>query len=104
MSHNVAYMYSNSTELGPAELISDSLAAFGSGPGVKLSISNGIGWYISTGQSFGFVNGGDGPELNTADTAITNGQYRLSLHYEQSVTGGYRCCNMQDLNSNTSQE
>ena len=63
-------------------------------------LSNGVYWYNSVGQSFGFA-ASSSISLNSADTESDQCAYRLSWHVDQS-DGGYRAGCTTGLNSASS--
>jgi hypothetical protein len=69
--------------------------------------SNGVGWYYSSGYSWGFAPGGEAVNRDSCDYnegAQTNADKRLCWHTQSSsISSGYRCGN-NDLNGGTSWE
>ena len=84
------------------------LGAFGSSSEIQTRtlqnvphFSNGVNWYLTPGQSFGFLDSRASLDQNSADTRWDYSESRLSWHLD-TYNGGYRAGAYASLNDDTS--
>jgi hypothetical protein len=72
--------------------------------GSNSHVSNGVAWYFTPNDSWGFFEPGDGASRSNCDTATGSFAARRLCWHTQGNVGGYRCGTAAGLNSSTAWE